>query len=95
MLILTRKIGESIQVGDHIRIKIIDIGRHYVKIGIDAPKSVKVHREEIYERIKDENISAGQTEEHPLMEAAKTLQSASKGKEPKRIVIKKKEKKSK
>ncbi len=73
MLILTRKIGESIQVGDDIRIKIVEIGRNFVKIGVDAPRSVKVHREEIYERIREENIQAGQAGTGGLSRAAELL----------------------
>jgi len=76
MLILTRKLGESIQIGDDIRIKIVDVGRHFVKIGIDAPRTVKVHREEIYERIREENIRAGSTiGPEGLMEAARLLKT--------------------
>lgn len=73
MLILTRKIGESIQIGDHIRIKIIDVSRQFVKVGIDAPRSVKVHREEIWERIREENIKAGSQQTPDLAGAAEWL----------------------
>lgn len=73
MLILTRKIGESIQIGDHIRIKIIDVSRQFVKVGIDAPRSVKVHREEIWERIREENIKAGSQQALDLANAAEWL----------------------
>lgn len=78
MLILTRKLGESIQIGDDIRIKIIDVSRSFVKVGIEAPRSVKVHREEIYEKIREENIAAGSSQ-GGLSEAALLL----KGKAPK------------
>ncbi len=58
MLILTRKLGENIRIGDKIRIVILDIKGGQVKLGIDAPPSVAVHREEIYERIREENRRA-------------------------------------
>ncbi|EPE74390.1 TPA: carbon storage regulator CsrA [Pasteurella multocida] len=52
MLILTRKVGESLFIGDDISITILNIRGNQVKIGIKAPKDVSVHREEIYQRIK-------------------------------------------
>lgn len=58
MLILTRKLGENIRIGDKIRIVILDIKGGQVKLGIDAPPNVAVHREEIYERIREENRRA-------------------------------------
>ena len=58
MLVLTRKIGESLIIGDDIEIKIVDVNQKSVKIGIEAPKSVSVYRKETYEAIKQENIEA-------------------------------------
>ncbi len=58
MLILTRRIGEKIAIGDDIFIKIIDIQGKQVKMGIDAPKECVIHREEIYEKIRSENEGA-------------------------------------
>lgn len=58
MLILSRKINESIVVADNIEIKIIDVNNRVVKIGIEAPRSVSVHRKEVYEAIKNENLLA-------------------------------------
>ena len=58
MLILTRKVGESLLIGDDVSITILNIRGNQVKIGVQAPKDVSVHREEIYQRIyqtKDEN----------------------------------------
>lgn len=52
MLILTRKVGESIKVGDDITITVTSAQNGQVKIGIDAPKHVQVHRQEIYDRIQ-------------------------------------------
>ncbi|USN53079.1 MAG: carbon storage regulator CsrA [Candidatus Nomurabacteria bacterium] len=58
MLILTRKLGENIRVGDRVKIIILDVKGGQVKIGVDAPKNVAVHREEIYDRVRDENRRA-------------------------------------
>ena len=58
MLVLTRKINEKIVIGDNVEIILVDIGKDQVKIGINAPKSVKVHRWEVYEEIQRENREA-------------------------------------
>ena len=54
MLILTRRISESIIVGDDVKITVLGVKGNQVRLGIDAPKSVSVHREEIYQRIQNE-----------------------------------------
>ncbi|MDL0421340.1 carbon storage regulator CsrA [Caldibacillus thermoamylovorans] len=61
MLILTRKKGETIQIGNGIEIKIVSIQGDQVKIGIEAPKTVEVYRKEIYEQIQEENKQAATT----------------------------------
>jgi len=58
MLILTRKLGESITIGDDIKITFLDVKGKQVKLGIDAPPHIGVHREEIYHIIKEQNIQA-------------------------------------
>jgi carbon storage regulator len=58
MLVLTRKLGESIRIGDNIIVKVVDLDSRHVKLGIDAPRAVSVNREEIYERIQNENKAA-------------------------------------
>ena len=58
MLVLTRKPGETITIGDDIKIYVQEIRGNQVKIGIKAPPDVAVHREEIYIRIQEENIEA-------------------------------------
>ena len=58
MLVLTRKLGESIRIGDNIVVIIVDLDGRHVKLGIEAPKSISVNREEIYDRIQKENREA-------------------------------------
>ncbi len=55
MLILTRRSDEAIRLGDNIIIKIVEIKGNQVRLGIDAPKELRVYREELYQRIVDEN----------------------------------------
>ncbi|HEY7728343.1 MAG TPA: carbon storage regulator CsrA [Candidatus Eisenbacteria bacterium] len=62
MLLLTRKLGENIRIGDDVKITIVEVKGNHVKLGIDAPPSIKVHREEIYERIQQERQRAAQQE---------------------------------
>lgn len=57
MLILTRRLGETIMIGDNVAIEIVGIKGGQVKLGIHAPKEVPVYREEIYVRIKEEQGS--------------------------------------
>jgi carbon storage regulator len=62
MLILTRRVGETVMIGDDVTITVLGVKGNQVRVGINAPKSVAVHREEIYERIKREQRTDG-TEE--------------------------------
>ena len=59
MLILTRRSGEAVIVGDNVRIAVLDIRGNQVRLGVEAPREVTVHREEVYQRIVEEqgNIS--------------------------------------
>ncbi len=58
MLVLTRKLGENIRIGDSVKITVLEVRSGQVKLGIEAPPEVKVHREEIYARIQEENRRA-------------------------------------
>lgn len=60
MLVLSRKTGEAIQIGDDIEITVISIAGDQVKIGISAPKNVDIHRKEIYLSIQEENNKAAE-----------------------------------
>lgn len=55
MLILTRRVGESLMIGDDVNVTVLGIKGNQVRIGVSAPKDVAVHREEIYQRIQQEN----------------------------------------
>ncbi len=58
MLVLTRKAGEGIVIGDNITIKVVEIKGGSIRLGIDAPKTSKIYRQEVYERISAENQQA-------------------------------------
>jgi carbon storage regulator len=55
MLILTRRVGETLMIGDDVSITVLGVRSGQIRIGIDAPKEIPVHREEIYKKIKEEN----------------------------------------
>ena len=54
MLILTRRIGETLMVGDEVKVTVLGVKGNQVRLGVDAPRDVAVHREEIYDRIQKE-----------------------------------------
>jgi carbon storage regulator len=56
LLILTRKIGESLKIGEDVTVTVMAVKGNQVRIGINAPKDVAVHREEVYERVQQEKL---------------------------------------
>jgi carbon storage regulator len=72
MLILTRRVGETVMIGNEITVTVLGVKGNQVRIGVNAPKDVAVHREEIYERIKRE----GDGEPRTLESAGKVVDDA-------------------
>jgi carbon storage regulator len=62
MLILTRRVGETLMVGDDVTVTVLGVKGNQVRIGVNAPKDVSVHREEIYQRIQREKEEGGNQE---------------------------------
>ncbi len=73
MLILTRKLGESITIGDNIKVQVLGIRGRQVRLGIEAPDNVVVHREEIYVKIQAENRKAQGTVSKDLLGMVKMI----------------------
>jgi carbon storage regulator len=66
MLVLTRRCGEGLTIGPDIRVVVLGLKSGQVRLGIEAPRAVAVHREEVYARIQDENRLAAKTQAVPL-----------------------------
>jgi len=73
VLVLTRKVDEKINIGDDVILTVVEIGRTSVKLGIDAPKRVGIFREELYERIKEENLRSSQGRPADVARASRLL----------------------
>lgn len=83
MLILTRRVGETIVIGDDVIVTVLGIKGNQVRIGINAPKDVSVHREEIYQRIQQEKNTTPKQEEAAPVAAAPATTTVRKKREPK------------
>jgi len=75
LLILTRKLGESITIGDDIKVTVLGVFGRQVRIGIDAPAKIVVHREEIYVKIQQENRKAAKSVKQDLVNVMKILKN--------------------
>lgn len=73
MLVLSRKKGETIIIGDGIEITVVDVQGDNVRIGVQAPREVKVYRQEVYEEIRNENRQAGNPQEPGRIEGLRSL----------------------
>lgn len=77
MLVLTRKLGESIAIDDHIKIRVVQIKGKQVRLGIEAPKDTKIHREEVYLAIQDQNKESSQVSADKSKSVASLLKPTS------------------
>ncbi len=82
MLILTRKLGECIRIGDDINITLLEIKGSQVKLGIEAPRNISIHRQEIYEKIRLENLESSDVNASDLSRAASLFKNVSKERAP-------------
>ena len=78
MLILTRRAGQSLYVGDNIRVTVLGIQGKQVKIGLELPEDMTVYRDEVYQRVMEENRMAIQTSNEDLLTAAELWQDSKK-----------------
>lgn len=76
MLILTRKLGESVTIGDDIKITVLGVRGRQVRLGIIAPQKVTIHREEIYFKIQEKNKGASRTNPDDLTKLASSINEA-------------------
>lgn len=75
MLVLTRKLGESIAIDDHIKIRVVQIKGKQVRLGIEAPKDTKIHREEVYQAIQEQNQESAAVSSDKVKSLSKMLKT--------------------
>jgi carbon storage regulator len=75
MLVLTRKLGEVIRVGDAVTVRVLEVKGNQVRLGVDAPADVRIYREEVYRAIRKENEEAAAAERSSLDEAVRAWQN--------------------
>lgn len=75
MLILTRKLGEMIRIGDDVTVRVIEVRGSQIRLGVEAPATVRIYREEIYEAIRRQNEQAAMSGVNTLDEATHAWQS--------------------
>jgi carbon storage regulator len=78
MLILSRRLNECIMIGDEVEISVVDIKGDQIKLGIQAPRSIKIYRKEVYQAIQQENIAAVKAEPAALPSLDSLLKSKKK-----------------
>ncbi|ABS03163.1 carbon storage regulator, CsrA [Kineococcus radiotolerans SRS30216 = ATCC BAA-149] len=66
MLVLTRKAGESVVIGDEVVVRVLEVRGDVVRVGIEAPRDVQVHRQEVYDAVREANISAATASEEAI-----------------------------
>ncbi|MBT4504671.1 MAG: carbon storage regulator CsrA [Gemmatimonadetes bacterium] len=76
MLVLTRKAGESIVIGSEIRVTVLELQGRQIRLGIEAPSTISVHRGEVYERIREENERAAEGDHQALKELSQVWKTA-------------------
>jgi carbon storage regulator len=67
VLVLTRRKGEAIIVGDNVEIRVLEVSRHQVKLGVQAPRTVPIYRSEIYEKVRDANRAAASSSDSQVL----------------------------
>ncbi|MFA6110349.1 MAG: carbon storage regulator CsrA [Candidatus Latescibacterota bacterium] len=80
MLVLTRKAGESIVIGNDVRVTVLEMQGRQIRLGIEAPADVSVHRGEVYERIREENERAADGDHATLQAFSRTWKKVNPGK---------------
>jgi carbon storage regulator len=76
MLVLTRKLGESIAIDDDVKIVVLQIKGRQVRLGIEAPRDTKIHREEVYIAIQEQNREAAESKPDEVKKVAKLLRAS-------------------